>query len=102
MKNLKANLISCCALSAALIVILKIAGIYPAGVLFELASGVSIGGVSWAVLCFAFRVLSSEGFTPFGALITASALFILVILHTILVTWFSFAAANIVMVLLFF
>ena len=86
MKNPKANLISCCALSAALIVILKIAGIYLAGALFELAAGVSIGGVSWIVLCFAFQVLSLEGFTPFSALITASILLVLAILHTTLVT----------------
>ena len=101
MKTLRTILIYGCAPSALLIVFLKIAGLYPTGILFELAAGVSIGGVSWSILWFPFRVLSSKGLAPFSILIAAAALFDIMILHTILATWFSFAVACMVMVLLF-
>lgn len=100
-KNLRTVLVHCCGLTAVLAVFCKAAGIYPAGALFELAAGVSMGGVSWFILGFSFRVLSAKGLTPFSLLISASALLDIVILHSALVTRFSFAAACVVMVLLF-
>ena len=101
MKGLRVNVCHGYALFALLIVLCKAAGVYPAGRLFELAAGVSMGGVSWSILGFSFRVLSAKGLTPFSLLISASALLNIVILYSVLVTRFSLAAACVVMALLF-